>query len=106
MAPAAPGDGAGHRSRQQRPQHGSLLLGGSSGDALHAMLCAAGFNIRWLLRATAAEGRAALLLVFSQIALHAARIGKGLRMPALATGRTVRQLGCRRWPATSRLATE
>ena len=26
-------------------------LSGSSGDALHAVLCAAGFNIRWLLRA-------------------------------------------------------
>ena len=27
------------------------LLKGSEGDALHAVLCAAGFNIRWLMRA-------------------------------------------------------
>ena len=31
-------------------------LSGSSGDALHAVLCAAGFNIRWLLRAIAVKG--------------------------------------------------
>jgi hypothetical protein len=33
------------------------------------VLCAAGFNIRWLLRAIAAKGLAAFLLVFSQVAL-------------------------------------
>ena len=38
-------------------------LKGSEGDALHAVLCAAGFNIRWLLRAIARGGIAALLLV-------------------------------------------
>jgi IS5 family transposase len=37
-------------------------LQGSEGDALHAVLCAAGFNIRWLLRAIAAKGLKALLL--------------------------------------------
>ena len=26
-------------------------LAGTTGDALHAVLCAAGFNLRWLLRA-------------------------------------------------------
>jgi hypothetical protein len=35
-------------------------LSGNSGDALHAVLCAAGFNIRWLLRAIATNGLAAL----------------------------------------------
>jgi len=30
-------------------------LKGAEGDALHAVLCAAGFNIRWLLRAIAAQ---------------------------------------------------
>lgn len=35
-------------------------LKGSEGDALHAVLCAAGFNIRWLLRAIA-QGRAKAL---------------------------------------------
>jgi IS5 family transposase len=37
-------------------------LKGSEGDALHAVLCAAGFNIRWLLRAIARGGIAALLV--------------------------------------------
>ncbi len=36
-------------------------LKGESGDALHAVLCAAGFNIRWLLRAIARGGIFALL---------------------------------------------
>ena len=80
-------------------------LGGSSGDALHAVLCAAGFNIRWPLRAIAAKGLAALLLVFSQLTLYAARIGKLPQTPTLATGRTDRRLDCPRWPLTSSLTT-
>ena len=80
-------------------------LGGSSGDALHAVLCAAGFNIRWLLRAIAAKGLAALLLVLSQVALYAARIGDGLRTPTLDTERTDRRFDWRRWRITPRLAT-
>ena len=76
-------------------------LGGSSGDALHAVLSAAGFNIRWLLRAIAAKGLAALLLVFSQLTLYAARIGKLPQTPTLATGRTDRRLDCPRWPLAS-----
>jgi transposase, IS5 family len=41
-------------------------LQGADGDAQHAVLCAAGFNIRWLLRAIAAKGLKALLLALSQ----------------------------------------
>jgi transposase, IS5 family len=41
-------------------------LQGAAGDALHAVLRAAGFNVRWLLRAIAAKGLKAVLLVFSQ----------------------------------------
>jgi IS5 family transposase len=37
-------------------------LNGETGDALHAVLCAAGFNIRWLLRAMVRLGLKALLL--------------------------------------------
>ena len=43
-------------------------LKGAEGDALHAVLCAAGFNIRWLLRAIAAlaaKASKALLFVLS-----------------------------------------
>ena len=36
-------------------------LKGSGGDALHAVLCAPGLNIRWLLRTVARGGVAALL---------------------------------------------
>jgi IS5 family transposase len=35
-------------------------LKGSEGDALHAVLCAAGYNLRWLLRAIARKGLRAL----------------------------------------------
>jgi IS5 family transposase len=41
-------------------------LRGADGDALHAVLCAAGFNIRWLLRAIAAKGLKGFLLACSQ----------------------------------------
>ncbi|OJB55793.1 hypothetical protein BGV60_02695 [Burkholderia ubonensis] len=37
-------------------------LKGASGDALHAMLCATGFNLRWLLRAMARLGVGPVLL--------------------------------------------
>jgi IS5 family transposase len=33
-------------------------LAGAAGDALHAVLCAAGYNIRWLMRAVARLGLA------------------------------------------------
>ncbi len=44
-------------------------LKGAEGDALHAVLCAAGFNIRWLLRAIAKMGSAALLPALTAMAL-------------------------------------
>ena len=80
-------------------------LSGSAGDALHAVLCAAGFNIRWLLRAITAKGLAALLLVFSQLPLYAACIGNLLRNPTPATGRTDRRFEWRRWRIKPSLTT-
>jgi IS5 family transposase len=47
-------------------------LKGSEGDALHAVLCAAGFNIRWLLRAIARQAAKAISVAFSLAALYAA----------------------------------
>lgn len=44
-------------------------LKGSKGDALHAMLCAAGFNIRWLLRMIAKMGLGLLLCLLSAMGL-------------------------------------
>jgi IS5 family transposase len=74
-------------------------LKGETGDRLHAVLCAAGYNIRWLLRMIAKKGGtflAALLLRLCQVATlspHWARMLRnfafnGLRMPAqrLAAG--------------------
>lgn len=46
-------------------------LKGAEGDALHAVLCAAGFNIRWLLRAIAKMRLAALLLALTGLAMYA-----------------------------------
>ena len=79
-------------------------LGGSSGDALHAVLCAAGFNIRWLLRAIATKGLVALLLAFSQRALYAACIATAPQTRALATARPIRQFERRCRPVTTRMA--
>ena len=80
-------------------------LSGSTGDALHAVLCAAGFNIRWLMRAIAAKGLAALLLAFSQLALYAARIGNRLHAPTLAAVPPDRRIVWLRRPVSQRLAT-
>jgi transposase, IS5 family len=44
-------------------------LKGSEGDALHAVLCAAGYNIRWLVRMIVEKGLGLLLCL-----LHAARL--------------------------------
>jgi transposase, IS5 family len=65
-------------------------LQGASGDALHAVLCAAGFNIRWLLRAIARKAKAALLLVLSQAALWVRRSVRLLQI-ASAGVQTMRQ---------------
>lgn len=56
-------------------------LQGATGDALHAVLCATGFNIRWLLRAIAAKGLKALCLAFIE---WAAWIGHSLQAPSAA----------------------
>ena len=51
-------------------------LKGADGDALHAVLCAAGFNIRWLLRAIAKMGLAATLLAMTVMALYAGALSR------------------------------
>lgn len=63
-------------------------LKGSEGDAIHAVLCAAGFNIRWLLRAVARFGIAALFLFLrSALAIGA------LLAPKIVAPRQTRGLG-------------
>jgi transposase, IS5 family len=46
-------------------------LKGSEGDALHAVLCATGFNIRWLLRAIVRLGLQGLYLLFTTLRISA-----------------------------------
>ena len=43
-------------------------LPGASGDALHALSCALGYNIRWLMRALQAKARRALLCLLQRVA--------------------------------------
>jgi transposase, IS5 family len=74
-------------------------LGGSSGDALHAVLCAAGFNIRWLLRAIAAKGLAALLLVLSQWVLWLRWIASALPIASAARAAPTASLASRPYHA-------
>ncbi len=80
----------GHTKSDHRMER--CWLGGSSGDALHAVLCAAGFNIRWLLRAIAAKGLAALLLALSQVALYAACIRAAAQIAQSGTVRVTKPL--------------
>ena len=57
-------------------------LKGAEGDALHAVMCAAGFNIRWLLRAIARLGLPGLLLALFALALYGGTGGRNLVQPA------------------------
>ncbi len=76
-------------------------LQGATGDALHAVLCAAGFNIRWLLRAIARKGLAALLLAFANWTLWVQRIGRAARFDDAAAGDQVRRFDWRQWTHSS-----
>jgi len=58
-------------------------LQGALGDALHSISCAAGYNLRWLLRAIARLGIGAVFLRLLQAALLQQR----------ATGRSYRTIG-------------
>ena len=59
-------------------------LQGADGDALHAVLCAAGFNIRWLLRAIATKGLKGLLLALWQWALWLRWIASASHIASIA----------------------
>ena len=51
-----------------RPYRDQLPLQGAMGDALHALSFAAGYNIRWLLRAIVRLGLGGLFYAFSAVA--------------------------------------
>jgi IS5 family transposase len=64
----------GHTKADHRMDR--CCLKGAEGDALQALLCAAGFNIRWLLRAIARLSLPGLLLALFALALCG---GAGIR---------------------------
>ena len=66
-------------------------LKGSEGDALHAVLCAAGYSIRWLLRRIAQKGLR-LLLCLLQAAVLAAVLAKFRQMFTNQRSKTSDQL--------------
>ena len=55
----------GHQKADHRMDR--CWLKGYDGDAIHAVLCAAGFNLRWLLRALARVGLLALLALINMV---------------------------------------
>jgi IS5 family transposase len=63
-------------------------LKGAQGDALHAVLCAAGFNIRWLLRAIARLGLGGLLFVLTALARYVATMACLTRTPCASAATT------------------
>ena len=73
----------GHTKQDHRMDR--CWLKGADGDSLHAVLCAAGFNIRWLLRAIARKGLVGLFLCLRLLAIWVSidpNVGRSSR-PAL-----------------------
>jgi len=58
---------------------------GALGDALHALSCAVGYNLRWLMRAVQAKAEKALLWLLQMVAV-------GGKQPMVATSTRVKQL--------------
>ena len=65
-------------------------LQGAVGDALHALCCAAGYNIRWLLRAIARLGLGALFFALSALSMYGARLMAAVGASTKALGTSVR----------------
>ena len=61
-------------------------LQGAMGDALHALCCAAGYNIRWLLRAIARLGTDGLFFALSALAVYVASTMVALLAPSKTVG--------------------
>ncbi|CAJ0784621.1 hypothetical protein R8510_05281 [Ralstonia chuxiongensis] len=68
-------------------------LKGRTGDALHAVLCAVGFNLRWLLRAIVRLGLRAVLFMLAHLLALAGTVGKPINTPPERSGR--RRFSCR-----------
>ena len=75
-------------------------LQGAEGDALHALSCALGYNIRWLMRALQAKARQALSCLLQMVAAGAGQGPLILRNGALQA--LAMLVGSSRWPSLSR----
>jgi len=62
-------------------------LVGASGDALHAVLCAAGYNIRWLLRAILRKGPKSLFAVLHALWMALGQGGRSLSLSCASVPR-------------------
>lgn len=70
----------GHLKQDHRMDR--CWLKGAEGDALHTVLCAAGFNIRWLMRAIARLGLAAALICLRRMVAWVLVLGTQIRNAA------------------------
>jgi IS5 family transposase len=64
-------------------------LQGAAGDALHAISCALGYNIRWLMRALQAKAAKALSWLLQMIAVQAKQAMEGVQGALWRMGRVV-----------------
>ena len=76
-------------------------LSGAIGDALHTVLCAAGYNLRWLLRAIACGRIMPLFLAFLLWCLDSARPASGTRPRSMTRNQHLTRQNHRgQWPAS------
>ena len=75
-------------------------LQGATGDALSALSCAAGYNIRWLLRAIARLGLRRLFCVLSALSAYATALLRAVPAPTKKLGWGVVPLQTV-WPAAA-----
>jgi IS5 family transposase len=61
-------------------------LQGAMGDALHALSCAAGYNIRWLMRAIARLGLGGLFYALSALSAYATALLRAMPAPTSKLG--------------------
>ena len=76
-------------------------LQGAVGDALHALCCAAGYNIRWLLRAITRLGLQGLFCALSEVVMCVVGLLEALLTPPKTPGATARTAATRLSAATS-----
>ena len=76
-------------------------LQGAVGDALHALCCAAGYNIRWLLRAIVRLGLGAIFCALSAVVVCVVGLLGALLTSLNAPGATVRTAPARLQASTS-----